>query len=374
MTVISIAIVGAGIGGLAAASTLRRVGHEVAIYEQAHAFARIGAGIQQSPNAVKVLRHLGLEDRLGTLAFRPNSSLNRAHDSGEITWERMLGAEVEAKYGAPYYYMHRGDLHEALATIVPEDIVHRDKKLVGLTQDSDGVSLEFADGTQAAADLAIGADGVHSVVRDSLWGAEAPRFTGRVAYRTTFPASLMNGATIDGSAKWWGPDRHIVMYYVTPARDEIYFVTSTPEPDFQVESWSTKGDLDELRDAYKGFHPQVRTVLAACPDVHKWALLERDPLPQWRKGRITLLGDSCHPMTPYMAQGAAASIEDAAVIARCLEGIERDGIEIALQKYEEYRKPRTTRIQQISRLNDLDNIKAETARVFSYDAYHEILS
>lgn len=374
MTGISIAIVGAGIGGLAAAATLRRVGHEVAVYEQAHAFARIGAGIQQSPNAVKVLRHLGLEDRLGTLAFRPGSSLNRAHDTGAITWERVLGAEVEAKYGAPYFYMHRGDLHEALASIVPEDIVHRDKKLVGLAQDGNGVSLEFADGTQVSADLAIGADGVHSVVRESLWGAEAPRFTGRVAYRTTFPASLMDGATIDGSAKWWGPDRHIVMYYVTPARDEIYFVTSTPEPDFRVESWSAKGDLDELRDAYKNFHPQVRTVLAACPDVHKWALFERDPMPQWRKGRVTLLGDSCHPMTPYMAQGAATSIEDAAVIARCLESVARDGIETALQKYEEHRKPRTARIQQISRLNDLDKIKAETARVFSYDACHEILS
>jgi glycine/D-amino acid oxidase-like deaminating enzyme len=119
LTSISIAIVGAGIGGLAAAATLRRVGHEVAVYEQAHAFARIGAGIQQSPNAVKVLRHLGLEDRLGALAFRPGSSLNRAHDTGEITWERMLGAEVEAKYGAPYFYMHRGDLHEALRQRIP---------------------------------------------------------------------------------------------------------------------------------------------------------------------------------------------------------------------------------------------------------------
>lgn len=369
MTGISIAIVGAGIGGLAAAAALRRGGHDVSVYEQARAFARVGAGIQQSPNAVKVLRNLGLEERLGALAFRPDSSLNRAHDTGEITWERVLGTEVEAKYGAPYFYMHRGDLHEALASIVPEDIVHRDKKLVGLTQDDGGVSLEFADGTQASAYIAIGADGVHSVVRESLWGAEAPRFTGRVAYRTTFPASLMNGAAIDGSAKWWGPDRHIVMYYVNPRRDEIYFVTSTPEPDFQVESWSAKGDLDELRDAYKDFHPQVRAVLAACPDVHKWALFERHPMPQWRKGRITLLGDSCHPMTPYMAQGAATSIEDAAVIARCLGGVGPEGIEAALQHYEDHRKPRTARIQQISRLNDLDRIKAEMERVFSYDAW-----
>ena len=295
---LSIAIVGAGIGGLAAAATLRRAGHDVALFEQAQAFARIGAGIQQSPNAVKVLRGLGLETRLRDRAFRPNSSLNRKHDSGEITWERMLGTEVEAKFGAPYFYMHRGDLHEALAGIVPDEIVHREKKLIAIQQHEDDIRLEFADGTEASADLAIGADGVHSIVRKTLWGTEAPHFTGRVAYRTTFPAALMNGATIDGSAKWWGPDRHIVMYYVTPQRDEIYFVTSTPEPEFQVESWSGKGDLEVLRLAYKEFHPQVRTVLEACPDVHKWALFERDPMPQWRKGKITLLGDACHPMTP----------------------------------------------------------------------------
>ena len=370
---LSIAIVGAGIGGLAAAATLRRDGHDVALFEQAQAFARIGAGIQQSPNAVKVLRGLGLETRLRDRAFRPNSSLNRKHDSGEITWERMLGTEVEAKFGAPYFYMHRGDLHEALAGIVPDEIVHREKKLIAIQQHVDDIRLEFADGTEASADLAIGADGVHSIVRKTLWGTEAPRFTGRVAYRTTFPAALMNGATIDGSAKWWGPDRHIVMYYVTPQRDEIYFVTSTPEPEFQVESWSAKGDLEVLRQAYKKFHPQVRAVLEACPDVHKWALFERDPMPQWRKGKITLLGDACHPMTPYMAQGAATAIEDAAVIARCLDGVRRDGVEAALQRYEDHRKPRTARIQQISRLNDLGKIKMETSRVFSYDAWREIL-
>lgn len=365
---LSIAIVGAGIGGLAAAAALRRAGHDVAIYEQAGAFARVGAGIQQSPNAVKVLRYLGLEDHLKAMTFRPESSLNRTHDTGEITWERILGAEVERTHGAPYFYMHRGDLHEALASIVPDSIIRRSKKLAGLHQNADGVTLRFEDGTEAAADLAVGADGVHSVVREVLWGAEAPRFTGRVAYRTTFPAALLNGATIDGSAKWWGPDRHIVMYYVNPRRDEVYFVTSTPEPEFRVESWSETGDLDELRAAYRDFHPQVRTVLEACPAVHKWALFERDPMPQWRKGRVTLLGDACHPMPPYMAQGAAMAIEDAAILARCVQGVSPKGIEAALQCYEDHRKPRTARIQMISRLNDLEKIKAETARVFAYDA------
>ena len=366
---LSIAIVGAGIGGLAAAATLRRVGHDVRVYEQAQAFARVGAGIQQSPNSVKVLRKLGLEPKLRTLAFRPDAALNRQWDTGEVTWVRQIGDDIERKYGAPYFYMHRGDLHAALAEIVPAGIVHRSRKLAGLRQRKDRVTLDFADGTQADAELVVGADGVHSVVREILFGAETPRFSGRVAYRTTYPASLLGGAAIDDAAKWWGRDRHIVIYYVNPRRDELYFVTSTPEPGFDVESWSAKGDLRMLRDAYKDFHPKVRAVLDACPDVHKWALFERDPLPRWSADRVTLLGDACHPMTPYMAQGAGTAIEDAAVLSRCLDGVDAGGVGTALRRYEESRKPRTARIQQISSLNDMQKIKAEIESVYSYDAW-----
>ena len=366
---LSIAIVGAGIGGLTAAATLRRVGHDVCVYEQARSFLRVGAGIQQGPNSVKVLRGLGLEPRLRELAFRPDAALNRQWDTGEITWERRLGDEAERKYGAPYLYMHRGDLHAAIATLVPERIVERNRKLAGLDQSAGSVTLRFTDGGRAEADLVVGADGVHSVVREILLGAEKPRFTGRVAYRTTYPASRLKGAEIDDCAKWWGPDRHIVIYYVNPRRDEIYFVTSTPEPDFDVESWSAKGDLGMLREAYRDFHPKVRAVLAACPDVHKWALFEREPLPRWSAARVTLLGDACHPMTPYMAQGAATAIEDAAVLSRCLDGVDRDAVGPALRRYEESRKSRTARIQLISRLNDMAKIKAEIDSVYSYDAW-----
>jgi len=366
---LSIAIVGAGIGGLTAAETLRRVGHDVTIYEQARAFARVGAGIQQGPNAVKVLRRLGLEPTLRELAFQPDAHLNRVHDTGEIKWARPLGAEVEAKYGAPYLYMHRGDLHAALADMVPQDIVVRNRKLEGLTEGRDSVRLHFIDGSSAEADLVIGADGVHSVVRDHLLGAEKPIFTGRVAYRTTYPTAQLKGAEIDDCAKWWGPDRHIVIYFINPRRDEIYFVTSTPEPDFDVESWSAKGDLDTLRAAYRDFHPKVRNVLDACEDVHKWALFEREPLPSWHSDRLALLGDACHPMTPYMAQGAASALEDAAILARCLDGVTQDGLARALRRYEETRKPRTSRIQLVSRLNDMEKIKATIDSVYSYDAW-----
>ena len=168
----------------------------------------------------------------------------------------------------------------------------------------------------------IGADGVHSLIRDHVAGPEQPRFTGRLAYRTTFPVSLLRGVDIGTSrTKWWGKDRHIVIYYVTAKRDEVYFTTSQPEKaDWMTkESWSTTGDLAEMRAAFSSFHSDVQKVLAAAPQVHKWGIYERDPLPSWSKGNVVLLGDACHPMTPYMASGAAMALEDAAVLARAID-------------------------------------------------------
>ncbi|HEY4172324.1 MAG TPA: FAD-dependent monooxygenase [Rhodopila sp.] len=369
MTKLSVAIVGAGIGGLAAAACLRRIGIDVTIYEQAQRFARVGAGIQQSPNAVRVLRRLGLEQQLRDIAFQPAAALNRQSDTGELLWERAMGAASEDKYGAPYLVLHRGDLHAVLASAVPDAVIQRGRKLVGLMQHGSSVRLDFADGASAEADVVIGADGVHSVVRETLFGAERPAFTGRVAYRTVFPAASLNGAAIDDQSKWWGPDRHIVIYYVNPQRSEVYFVTSTPEPDFTQESWSTTGDMTELRDAYRDFHPTVRSVLAAAPSAHKWALVVRDPLPSWTEGNIALLGDACHPMTPYMAQGAGTSIEDAAVLSRCLDGVGPDGAAAALRRYEATRKPRTSEIQALSRANDMNRFKAANELVYGYDAW-----
>ena len=236
----------------------------------------------------------------------------------------------ESRYGAPYLCMHRGDLHEALVSVVPAEIIHLGKKLVGLEQGGRRVTLAFADGTRAEADAVIGADGVHSVVREILLGPETPIHRGRVAYRAVFPASLLDGATSAVAHQVVGPrppHRHLL--HDEGDRSEIYFVTSVPEPAewLTPESWSAKGDVNELRDAYEGFHPDVRAVLEACPDCHKWAILDRDPLPRWSDGRVVLLGDACHPMTPYMAQGAATSIEDAAVLARCLAAVDGDDIE-----------------------------------------------
>jgi len=366
---LSIAIIGAGMGGLASAAALRRVGVDVTVYEQASQFSRLGAGIQIGCNAMKVLRGIGLEQRLRQQSFYPRSWNNRDWRTGEIKFDMIFGEAAEAKFGAPYLLAHRGDLHSALASAVPDECVRLNHKLVGLDQTSDGVRLSFADGTSAVADAVIGADGVHSAVKNILFGASPLNFTGRIAYRTTFPASLLNGNKIDDCTKWWGEDRHIVIYYVKPDRSEVYFVTSQPEPEFKTESWSAKGDVNELRAAFKGFDKQVETVLAACPDVHKWALVDRDSLEHWASENVTLLGDACHPMTPYMAQGAAMAMEDAAVLSRCLDGVGRDGVADAFRRFEATRKPRTTRVQQTSRTNTWLKDKTDTDWVYAYDAW-----
>jgi salicylate hydroxylase/6-hydroxynicotinate 3-monooxygenase len=368
---LSIAVVGAGMGGLAVAATLRRVGCDVQVYEQASRFARIGAGIQMMPNSMKVLRGIGIDERLRQTSFAPYSHLNRIGDTGEVTRELPM---PESLYDAPYLCMHRAELHDALASVLPASIIHLGKKLVGLNQRAGAVTLSFADGTRASADAVIGADGVHSVVRDIIVGPDEPIHKGRIAYRAVFPASLMNGKDIGRSrTKWWGSDRHIVIYYTTRARSEVYFVTSVPEPAEWLtrESWSAKGDVRELRAAYAGFHDEVRAVLDACPDCHKWAILEREPLPRWSDDRVVLLGDAAHPMTPYMAQGAATSIEDAAVLARCLDAVDGDDIEGAFKRYEAHRKPRTSVVQAISSANTWmkEGNNSDTSWLYGYDAW-----
>src|ERR1700735_1958332 len=341
----SVAVIGAGMGGLAAAAGLSRAGLNVTVYEQATKFTRLGAGIQIGCNAMKVLRAWDLEPVLRRAAFYPRSWNNKEFDTGDIRFDMIFGEAAEERYGAPYLLAHRGDLHAALTSVVPEHVLRLDHQLISLEPRANGsITLDFTNGATADADAVVGADGVHSVVRDTLFGGDTPAFTGRVAYRTVFPATLLNGYRIDDCTKWWGPDRHIVIYYVKPDRSEVYFVTSQPAAGFAVESWSAMGDVGELRQAFAGFHPQVRHVLEACPAVHKWALVDRDPLSRCCDGNVTLLGDACHPMTPYMAQGAAMAIEDAAVLSRCLEGVARDGIADAFRRFEATRRERTAHV------------------------------
>ena len=232
--------------------------------------------------------------------------------------------------------------------------------------------MRFADKTQVRAKAVIAADGVHSIVRKKLFGAESPRYTGRIAYRAVFKSKLLRNVNIgDVATKWWGPDRHIVIYYVTKKRDEIYFVTSQPEDASWTtkESWSSKGDLKTLQEAYAGFHPDVQAVIAACPEVHKWALFERDPLSTWVQGRVLLLGDACHPMTPYMAQGAAMALEDSVVLARCLDAHQGEDLNTTFKLFEALRKPRTSEIQRASGANQWMQNKTNPDWVYGYNAW-----
>jgi 6-hydroxynicotinate 3-monooxygenase len=364
----SIAVVGAGIGGLTAAASLVRLGFKVDVYEQAEQFAPIGAGIQLTANAMQALRGLGLVEPLRSKGFVPAAFHSREWDTANVTNILVMGKPLEERYGAPDLMIHRARLHSALAALVPRHCIHFGKKLVAIEQHETGATLEFADDSRVEAPLAIGADGIHSVVREALFGAEKPQFTGRVAYRTVYPTARINGIAIDERAKWWGPDRHVVHYFTTPSKDEIYFIAVTPEPHFRVESWSMVGDKKMLLAAFAQFHPVVRAILSAAPEIRKWALVERDPMPSWWKNGVVLLGDACHPMAPYMAQGAASAIEDAVVLARCLEHVGCDDISRALALYTASRKPRTDRMQLTNRENTWLRERTDTDWVYEYDA------
>jgi 6-hydroxynicotinate 3-monooxygenase len=370
----SIAVIGAGIGGLAAAACLLRLGLRVDVYEQAPQFAPVGAGIQLTANAMKALGGLGLTEHLRRIGFVPAAFHSREWDTGSITNVLMMGKALEQRYGAPDVMIHRARLHAALAALIPRHRIHFGKKLVAIEQNQSPAILIFADGSRVEASLVVGADGIHSMVREALFGAEQPRFTGRVAYRTTYPTPLLNGMAVDERAKWWGPDRHVVHYFTTAGEDEIYFIAVVPEPNFLVESWSTRGDKDALLAAFAGCHPQLRAILAAAPELRKWALVERDPMPSWGKNGIVLLGDACHPMAPYMAQGAASAIEDAVVLARCLAQVSCDEIHTALVAYAANRKHRTARMQLTNRENTWLRFKTDTDWVYGFDAWHAELA
>jgi salicylate hydroxylase/6-hydroxynicotinate 3-monooxygenase len=369
---LSVSIIGAGIGGMATALALRRAGFTVDVYEQARQFSRVGAGIQMLPNSCTVLRGLGVLDDLERIAFAPYSHLNRAFDTGEVKRELPMPKSL---YGAPFLCMHRADLHHALAASIPMDVIHFNKRLVGLREVGTRVELDFEDHTRTATDIVIGADGVHSVVRDIIVGPDRPVHKGRIAYRSVFNTSRLPDPGVVGESrtKWWGPDRHIVIYFTAADRSQLYFVTSVPEEAawMTAESWSARGDVRELRDAYDDFHSDVTAVLDACPDCHKWAILEREPLDTWTTGRIALLGDAAHPMTPYMAQGGATAIEDAAVLTRCLLAVEADDVEASLRSYEATRRPRTSRIQAISSANTwMNGGDDDTSWLYGYNAWN----
>jgi salicylate hydroxylase len=346
-------VIGAGIGGLTTALTLRRAGLEAEVYEQAQELREVGAGIQISPNASRILIRLGLGESLARDGVRPVAGQFLRWDDGRVLSRAALAEECERAFGAPYYHFHRADLLAALASAVPAQSVRMSHRCVGIESDNDGVAVRFENGVTVRGDVAIGADGIHSTVRQILVGDESPRFSGHIAYRGLVPAVRLADLALETNATGWlGPDRHFVHYFVS-GRRYVNFVAVVPGGDWRIESWTAKGEVADALKEFDGWHPQVRAIIGAADATNRWALYDRDPLERWTGGRIALIGDAAHAMLPYMAQGAAQSIEDAAAIAKCLARANAGELRIdaALGLYQEKRRPRATRVQNGSRAN-----------------------
>ncbi|WP_326799020.1 FAD-dependent monooxygenase [Streptomyces sp. NBC_01808] len=354
MSQMRVAVVGAGIAGLAFAAALRRGGAECHVYEQAEQLAEVGAGVQVAPNATRLLRRLGLGDRLRAAAVVPEAIEMRRWDDGLMLQRTPLGDRCLRRFGAPYYTVHRADLHAALLSCLPPGRLHLGARLVAVTQDEAEARLHLADGRTVAADAVVGADGIHSAVRE-WFVADWPRYSGQTIYRGLVPAERVPHLLGEPRVRlWFGPDQHCVCYPVSGGR-QISFGATVPAAAWEVESWSARGDAEGLREAYKGWHEDVVGLLDAAGAVSRWALHDRDGIDRLGWGRVAVIGDAAHPMLPFQAQGANQAIEDAVVLARCLTdtgpAAGRDELRAAVRRYEELRLPRTTRIQRQSRAN-----------------------
>ena len=338
-------IAGAGIGGLTAALAALRQGHEVEVYEQASELKEVGAGVQLSANGTRVLYALGVGEELKSLSCEATGKEIRLWNTGE-TWKLFdLGKVSIERYGFPYFTVYRPDLLDVLARAVRRlkaDAIHLGRKCVGFTQTDGEVRLDLEDGTTATGDALIGADGVHSPIRQTLFGADKPQFSGIIAWRGIIPMERLPARMERRvGVNWVGPGGHVVHY---PLRGGavLNFVGALERTDWQIESWSARGTTEELAADYRGWHEDIQTLIRNIPVPHKWALMVRPPMPRWTVGRVTLLGDACHSMVPFLAQGAVMAMEDGLILARALTELDGD-VASRLARYEEARRERTRR-------------------------------
>lgn len=355
-----IVIVGAGIGGLCAAACLLQAGHRVRVYEQAPRLGEVGAGIQLSANAVKVLQHIGVRDLVEPAAVLPKAFEFRRFDSGEMLHRLPLGQEHERRHGAPYFQLHRADLHDALRVRVEAldaGAIVLGARAESVREEADHVQVCFQDGRTAQAQLLVGADGIRSAVRRHVLGADQPTFTGQVAWRCTVPTGRIPPQlrTDLVSTVWCGPANHAVTYYLRGGA-LLNFVGCVERPQ-EEESWMAVRPWEELASDYEGWHPMVRAVIDAVDrdSCFRSPLNNRQPMACWSTDRVTMLGDAVHATLPYMAQGAAMAIEDAAVLARALAlGLP---LPQQLRAYERHRGPRTARVvHESSEMGELYHI------------------
>ena len=366
-----IAVIGAGLGGAAAAALLQQAGFQVDVFEQAPAFSRIGAGIHMGPNVMRVFRQLGMDDAVVAMGSKPDFWFSRDGRSGEYLSRIRLGAFAEKEYGAPYVTIHRGDLHALQVSLLRPENLHFGRRLDAVADNGAGVELSFADGTRVTADIVIGADGINSKVREALLGEEKPNYSGWVAHRAVISSDKLRryGLDFEDCVKWWFEDRHMMVYHTTADRSGYYYVTGVPHPAWDFDGAFVPSSREEMRQSFAGCHPVVEALIDASDEVTKWPLLNRKPLPVWSEGRMVLLGDACHPMKPHMAQGAAMAIEDAAMLARCLGETGTGNHASAFALYEANRRDRASRVQAVSNANTWLRSQEDPAWVFGYDVY-----
>jgi salicylate hydroxylase len=351
MSGLSVVIIGGGIGGTAAALSLLHAGFDVEVYEQASGLREVGAGVQISPNAARILHRLGLADQLAHMGVKPFAWHQRRWQDGRTLLRTPIAEAMEAMFGAPHYQMHRADVLTALAAALPPERLHTGHRLAGFADHGDRVEVEFENGVNIEADVLVGADGIHSTVRRHLFGPDEPRFTGCMCYRGLVPAERVAHLKIPVEAQiWMGPGKHFVHYYVR-ARQLLNFVAVIETEAWTRESWTERGAVADALAAFEGWHPRLAAILGAVEETFIWGLFDRPPMPRWSVGRVTLLGDACHPMLPFMAQGAAQAIEDGAALAACLAQTGRESVAGALGRYERCRLRRTAQIQALSAAN-----------------------
>lgn len=344
----SVAIVGAGLAGLAFAAALHRAGIDFDLYEQAERLSEVGAGVQLAPNATRSLHRLGLEHRLRAVAVAPTAIEMRRWDDGTLLQRTPLGDLCRRRFGAPYYTVHRADLHGSLLSLVPPERVHLATRCVAVMHSANQAQLQLPDGTTIAADLVVGADGIHSVVREQL-AKDRPQYSGQTIYRGLVPAERVPYLLSEPRVLlWFGPDQHCVCYPVSSGR-QVSFGATVIAPDWTEESWSAQGRVLDLARAYRDWHPDVTRLIDAAETVSRWALHDRDSIDRLSSGRVAVIGDAAHPMLPFRAQGANQAIEDAITLARCLADAGADDLDAGLRRYERIRLPRTSWIQRESR-------------------------
>jgi salicylate hydroxylase len=349
----AVIVIGGGIGGLTAALALLRRGLDVAVYEQAPVLREVGAGVQIGSNGTRVLYALGLEDALRHLQVLPPRRQLRHWRTGE-TWDWFkLGAASVERFGTPHILMHRNDLHGLLVDAVRKlkpDAIKLGMHCTAVTQSADTAAAQFATGEQVSAGAIIAADGIHSQVRQCLFGAGKPEFTGCVAWRGLVPMDRLPPHLSQLlTTNWLGPHGHVLHYPVR--RGELMnFISIVERGDWRVESWIVEGNRDELADDFRGWHADVHTFIDNIDTPYKWALLARGPMQHWSEGRITLLGDACHPTLPFLGQGAVMAIEDAYVVAACVAKYAGDPAR-AFVRYEDIRKERTASVVRRSHEN-----------------------